>query len=105
MPEDRYRLDYQQCLDVLAYFREEPLEVDAVLEGSWGNWAIEVKTGAFAAADLRGLSEFVRRHKRFQPLVLCDPGGLTIAARLGLAAMSWSEFLLRGLRTQDSPSD
>jgi hypothetical protein len=25
------------------YWREEPLEVDAVLDGSWGKWAVEVK--------------------------------------------------------------
>lgn len=30
----------------VTYWREEPLEVDAVVEGSWGSWAIEVKTGA-----------------------------------------------------------
>src|SRR5690606_30790311 len=30
------------------YWREEPHEVDGVLEGSWGSWAIEVKTGRTA---------------------------------------------------------
>jgi len=30
---------------VVSYWREEPLEVDGILEGSWGKWAIEVKTG------------------------------------------------------------
>ena len=28
----------------VAYWREEPLEVDGIIEGSWGVWAIEVKT-------------------------------------------------------------
>src|SRR5207249_1218152 len=56
----------------VTYWREEPLEVDGVLEGSWGAWAIEVKTGPVSAADLRGLAEFTRRHSNYRPLVLCD---------------------------------
>ena len=34
--------------------------------------AIEVKTGAITQAGLRGLTEFVRRHSDYRPLVLCD---------------------------------
>src|SRR5207248_1923414 len=37
------------------YWREEPLEVDGVVDGTWGSWAIEVKTGPVSPADLRGL--------------------------------------------------
>jgi len=32
------------------YWRQEPLEVDAVVDGSWGHWAIEVRTGEIDAA-------------------------------------------------------
>src|SRR5262245_27373231 len=46
------------------YWREEPLEVDGVIEGSWGAWAVEVKTGRFQPKDLTGLLEFNRRHPR-----------------------------------------
>lgn len=31
------------------YWREEAMEVDGIIEGSWGAWAVEVKTGAFSA--------------------------------------------------------
>jgi len=31
----------------VTYWREEPLEIDAVIEGSCGDWAVEVKTGSF----------------------------------------------------------
>jgi uncharacterized protein len=81
----------------VTYWREEPLEVDAVLEGSWGSWVLEIKTGRFGAADLRGLLEFARRHPSHQPLVLCDADHVAIAERLDVPAMSWQEFLLRGL--------
>jgi predicted AAA+ superfamily ATPase len=67
-----------------------------VIDGSWGAWAIEVKTGALSVADLKGLAEFTRRFSRFRPLVLCDPGGLPIVERAGLPAMPWREFLLTG---------
>lgn len=70
--------------------------MDGVLDGSWGAWAVEVKTGPFAAADLRGLLEFARRFPRFRPLLLCDPSELGAADRLGVPAMSWQQFLLEG---------
>ena len=78
----------------VAYWREEPLEVDAVLEGSWGRWAVEIKSGAFQVRELASLLEFVRRHPEFRPLVLCDSGGLGVAERAGVQAMTWQEFLL-----------
>ena len=80
----------------MTYWREEPLEVDGVLEGSGGSWAIEVKTGPFGSADVRGLLEFTRRFPRYQPLVLCDASALPAAARIGVPAMSWKRFLLEG---------
>jgi predicted AAA+ superfamily ATPase len=80
----------------VAWWREEPLEVDGVIEGSWGAWAVEVKTGPLGAADLRGLFEFTRRHPRYRPLVLCDDADRTAVERLGAAALSWRRFLLEG---------
>ena len=78
------------------YWREEPWEVDGVIEGKWGAWAMEVKTGAFASTQLRGLLEFCRRYPRYRPLVITAAGEESLARRLGLTAMSWSEFLLSG---------
>jgi uncharacterized protein len=78
------------------YWREEPLEVDAVIEGSWGSWAIEVKTGRFDSTGLRGLAEFARRFPRYRPLVVTDAPGERLARRLGLDAISWQRFLVSG---------
>jgi predicted RecB family endonuclease len=78
------------------YWREEPFEVDGVLEGSWGAWAIEVKTGRISASDLRGLGEFARRHARFRPLVVCDAAARPVAQRAGFDAVPWVDFLLHG---------
>lgn len=85
------------------YWREEPLEVDGVIEGNWGAWAIEVKTGAFESTHLRGLLEFCRRYPRYRPLVVTAVGNESLATRFGLAAVNWPEFLLSGLpgRGQD----
>jgi hypothetical protein len=80
----------------VTYWREEPWEVDGVLEGSWGRWAIEVKTGAIIQTSLRGLSEFVRRHSEYRPLVLCDRAETAAVARMGLEAMPWPDYLLNG---------
>ena len=80
----------------VSYWREEPLEIDGVLEGSWGSWAIEVKTGRISMAHVRGLGEFVRRHPKFRPLVVCDDEVRPVAERAGFEAMPWSDFLLRG---------
>ena len=80
----------------VSYWREDPLEVDGVLEGSWGSWAIEVKTRKISMADLNGLGEFVRRHPKFRPLVLCNEEARQVAERAGFEAMPWADFLLRG---------
>ena len=80
----------------MSYWREEPLEIDGVLEGSWGAWAIEVKTGQISSADLEGLGEFVRRHSKFRPLAVCDEQARPVAERAGFEAMPWTDFLLRG---------
>jgi predicted AAA+ superfamily ATPase len=78
------------------YWREEPHEVDGVLEGSWGAWAIEVKTGRPDPSELRGLGDFVRRHSRFRPLVVADEEWQPVAERLGFPSVSWRVFLLEG---------
>jgi predicted AAA+ superfamily ATPase len=82
------------------YWREGASEVDAVIEGSWGRWALEVKTGAHDSTDLRGLLEFNKRHPAFRPMVLCDDDGRVIAERLNVAAMDWRRYLLRGLTSR-----
>jgi uncharacterized protein len=84
----------------VSYWREEPIEVDGVIEGSWGRWAIEVKTEAISSADLRGLTEFVRRHSGYRPLVLCEHTESTAVRRLGLEAMSWPDYPLAGAPLQ-----
>jgi hypothetical protein len=80
----------------VAYWREEPMEVDGVLDGSWGSWAVEIKTGRFGAADVSGLLEFVRRYPAYRPLVVCGEEGVQTADRLGISAVPWRRFLLEG---------
>jgi predicted AAA+ superfamily ATPase len=80
----------------VSYWREEPLEIDGVLEGSWGSWAIEVKTGRYEMNELKALLEFVRRHPEFRPLVICDHAHRAAAERAGIDAVSWQDFLLEG---------
>lgn len=80
----------------VAYWREEPLEVDGVVDGTWGRWAVEIKTGAVAASDLRGLLEFTRRFPVFQALLVCDPAGRPAAQRAGIMSVAWQDFLFAG---------
>lgn len=79
------------------YWREEPLEVDAVLEGSWGEWVIEIKTGPVQTAELKGLLEFHRRFPRYRPLLIGTDAARNAAERAGIAVVDWREFLLRGI--------
>lgn len=67
-----------------------------MIEGTWGRWALEVKTGPFSAPEIRGLLEFTRRYPRYRPLVVCDAGREESARRLGIPVLSWVEFLLSG---------
>src|SRR6266568_350386 len=80
----------------VTYWREEPVEVDAVFDGSWGKWAVEVKTGRFDVQALRGLLEFCRRNPAFKPLVISAPGDEETAKRHGIESISWEEFLISG---------
>ena len=80
----------------VTYWREEPLEIDAVFEGDWGDWAVEVKTSSFDFHELRGLLEFCRRNSKFRPLVITALGDERIAHGHGLSAISWNEFLVSG---------
>jgi predicted AAA+ superfamily ATPase len=80
----------------VCYWREEPLEVDGVFEGSWGHWAVEVKTGPFQMGELKALLELVRRHPGLRPLVICDESGRPSAERAGIQFTSWQEFLISG---------
>jgi hypothetical protein len=81
----------------VTYWREEPLEVDAVLEGSWGKCAIEVKAGSVQASDLRGLLEFHRRFPGYRPLLIATATARDAAERVGIPLIDWREFLLRGV--------
>jgi len=78
------------------YWREEPLEVDAVTNGSWGPLAIEVKTRPFGAHELTGLFEFCRRYPEHRPLVLCNESDLVLAERFNVSTMSWRRYLVEG---------
>jgi uncharacterized protein len=85
------------CGQHVSYWREEPYEVDGVIEGTWGSWAIEIKTGVVRAADLQGLLEFTRRHPSYRPLLICDTAALPTAERVGIEATTWRRFLIEGL--------
>lgn len=80
----------------VCYWRAEPLEVDWVLDGSWGAWAIEVKTGTYRTQDLRGLLEFCRLYPKFRPLLLCNEGDEAPGRDGGVRTQSWASFLMNG---------
>ncbi len=78
------------------YWREEPYEVDAILDGSWGRWAVEVTTNAASPRAVRGLAEFTRRNPSYRPLLLTEETRTEEARRTGFEAMPWTRFLLDG---------
>lgn len=85
------------CGQTVHYWRDEPLEVDAVLSGDWGKWAVEIKTGDYTTRDLAGLLEFCRRFPEYRPMVICDENHADTARRLGIEVLSWREFLWGGI--------
>jgi len=78
------------------YWRQEPLEVDMVLSGSWGAWAVEVTVGAVTSRDLAGILSFAETHPGYRPLLVCEKGATATAQRMGVACQTWQEFLLSG---------
>ncbi|NUN53767.1 MAG: ATP-binding protein [Planctomycetaceae bacterium] len=80
----------------VSWWREEPLEVDGVIEGSWGRWVLEVKTGPVRASELRGLLEFHRRNPGFKPMLVGEEPGRAAAEEAGVPFRRWDDFLLGG---------
>jgi predicted AAA+ superfamily ATPase len=78
------------------YWREGDQEIDLISSGTWGHWAIEIKTGDYAMADLNGLGEFLQRNNRFAGLVVCDSKRQKIAQRAGFDTLPWEDYLLGG---------
>jgi len=85
------------CQQSLCYWREEPYEVDGIIDGTWGRWAVEIKTGAYTPRDLQGLLEFTRRNQEFRPLLIGDADYLDVARRAGITAVEWELFLWEGV--------
>lgn len=83
--------------DRVSYWREEPLEVDMVVDGVDGKWAIEVKSGEFTSYDLQGLMTFTARHPDYRPLVIGEERFRDQATRAGVAFLRWQDYLLGGL--------
>lgn len=79
------------------YWREEPVEVDAVIHQGSEKWVIEIKTGSYTADDLKGLFAFTKQYPEFRPLILCDEEGIETGKRFGVDALSWRQFLQTGL--------
>jgi hypothetical protein len=81
----------------VTYWREEPLEVDGIISGSWGTWAVEIKLGPFDTRELRGLLEFCQRHSDYRPLLIAEESGTPPIARdAGIRVVPWRQFLMRG---------
>lgn len=87
----------------VAYWREKPFEADGVIEGNWGRWAVEIKTGPVTPADLRGLLEFTRRAPAYQPLLIGESAARVVGERLGIQTIEWRDFLLSGPSSPGPP--
>jgi hypothetical protein len=80
----------------VSYWREEPLEVDGVIQGTWGAWAVEIKSsGPIVSADVRGILEFCRRNPRFKPMIVTGASEAKAGDRFGITSLTWLDFLLR----------
>ncbi len=77
---------------VCLYPKTVAINAVTVFERSWGNWAVEVKTGNFTDQDVRGLTEFFRRYPAFVPFVVAAPGDEEIGRRHELRSISWRIF-------------
>lgn len=81
----------------VTYWREEHQEVDMIVEGAAGRWAVEIKSGDFTIRDLAGLAEFHRRHPEYRPLVIGDERFHDAATRASMHFITWQAYLLDGL--------
>jgi len=85
----------------VTYWREEGQEVDMVISGMAGHWAVEIKGGDYTLRDLFPLCEFHRRHPEYQRLVIGDPTFRYAAEQAGITFLPWQTYLLDGLPVED----
>ena len=80
----------------VSYWREEPLEVDGVIQGTWGSWTLEIKSsGTIVSTDLKGILEFCRRNPRFRPMIITGAGEGKAGDCFGVTSLTWLDFLQR----------
>ena len=81
----------------VTYWREENREVDMIIDGLAGKWAVEVKSGDFTLHDLGGLATFHQRHPEYQPLVIGEERYRDAAIKASMDFIRWQDYLLDGL--------
>ena len=79
--------------------------MDGDIQGDWGRWIVEVKTGRYTAADLKGLAVATIKFPGFSPLVICDPGAEEPAEAAGFRSIPWPDYLLGGLKAGQNGSE
>jgi predicted AAA+ superfamily ATPase len=80
----------------VSYWREESREVDMVVSGECGKWAVEVKSSEFATMDLASLYEFCGRHPEYRPLIIGEERNRNAAERHRVRFLRWQDYLLDG---------
>ena len=83
--------------NTVTYWRDENHEVDMIIDGDTGKWAIEVKGGDYTLRELTALLEFRRRNPEYRPLIIGEDAYQDIAGKAGVTFLSWQQYLLDGL--------
>ncbi|MHB9022821.1 MAG: ATP-binding protein [Armatimonadota bacterium] len=81
----------------VTYWREAQQEVDMIIDGAAGKWAVEIKSGDYTIRDLVALLEFCRRNPGYRPMVIGSEQYQDAAVRADIEYLSWQEYLLDGL--------
>lgn len=81
----------------VSYALDKGYDIDGVLEGPWGNFAVKVQMGAVRPNDVKHLETFRQLNPEFMPLIVVAPDSdVKLARDAGIAVTTWVDFLVYG---------
>lgn len=81
----------------VSYADEKTYQIDGILQGGWGNYALEVATGGVQPNQIRHLEAFRKKHPGFVALLItCADTDVSLADNANILTTTWSEFLVNG---------
>lgn len=77
----------------LTWWREQALQVDALMEGDWGRWIVRVQPGPVEPGEVDGLLACCEHYPEYEPVLVGDEAARAAARRAEIEWVDWRAWL------------